>query len=80
MHVDGACVTPEQKGGTWPRQGRMSLVGWDEKTWVARRGSPTVVVQREVGDHLAAFQIETAEVGQPSKPQRLSIAPPSCAL
>src|SRR5690606_13383255 len=33
--------------------------------WVARRGSPAVVVQREVSDDLAPFQIEAAEVGQP---------------
>src|SRR3546814_14302804 len=32
---------------------------------VARRGSPAVVVQREVGDDLAPLQIEAAEVGQP---------------
>src|SRR3546814_6323528 len=32
---------------------------------VARRGSPAVVVQREVSDDLAPFQIEAAEVGQP---------------
>ena len=30
--------------------------------WVARHGSPAVVVQREVSDDLAPFQIEAAEV------------------
>ena len=32
--------------------------------WVARRGSPAVVVQREVSDDLAPFQIEAAEVAR----------------
>ena len=39
--------------------------------WVARRGSPAVVVQRQVGDDLAPFQVEAAEIGQPSKPPTL---------
>ena len=47
-------------------QGRMSLVGWEEKKNVGRpqRGSPAVVVQRQVGDDLAPFQVEAAQVGQ----------------
>ena len=39
--------------------------GGMKERWVARRGSPAVVVQREVSDDLAPFQIEAAEVGQP---------------
>ena len=46
--------------------GRMSLMG-SERTGgdMPETGSPTAVVHQQVGDDLAALQIETVEVRQP---------------
>jgi hypothetical protein len=52
---------------------------WDrEDGGVPETGSPAVVVHQQVGDDLAALQIETVEVRQPEVAARM--APPSRAL
>ena len=48
-------------------EAHMSLMGSRERSdeGVPGTGSPTAVVQQEVGDHLATRQIEAVEVRQP---------------
>ena len=58
-------VAPVEKDrGTWPP--RDACPSWAGKTERLRAaGSPAVVVEYQLGDDLAAFQVETAEIGKP---------------
>ena len=47
----------------------MSLSGGTKDSGVPETGSPTVVVHEQVGDDLAALQVETVEVRQPVEVQ-----------